>query len=285
MLVTGATSAVGMALMTEMLVRKIPVRAFLHKASVAEKLQRQGIETFVGDMAEQKSVQKALQGIESIYLIVPTSEHLFTIEQLWIEEAKKVGIRHLVTQSEIGADPQSFCPLLQLHGRAEEVLRASGLPYTILRTLYLMQNFGPMYAQSILAEGMMYAPLGQGSVSYVDERDVARVAIHLLTEEKYYDQEYEVTGPEALSCTRLAEVFSTLLGKPVRFTNVSDEEAEQGLLKLYSPWAAHAVVTLLQFYRQGGGDFVSASIGKIAACTPCTVSTYISEHLPLFQST
>src|SRR5690348_5436661 len=195
-LVTGATSAVGKAVIKELLARKVSVRAFVRKPVDAAKLQAQGVEAFVGDMTQQASVAQALQGIESVYLITPVAEHLFETEGLWVQEGKKAGLRHLVKQSEIGADPRSVSPLLQSHGKAEDAIRASGVPYTLLRTLYLMQNFELMYARSILTQGMMYAPLADARLSYVDARDIGAVAAHLLGEEKYQGKEYEVTGPE-----------------------------------------------------------------------------------------
>jgi uncharacterized protein YbjT (DUF2867 family) len=117
----------------------------------------------------------------------------------------------------------------------------------------------------------------------VDARDVGAVAAHLLTEEGHQDQEYEVTGPEALSCGQVAEIFSTLLGVPVRYTAISDEEAQQVFLKRYAAWTAHAVLTLLQFYRQGGGAGVTRVIEEVTAHKPCTVVTYLTEHLQTFQ--
>ncbi|GLV53291.1 hypothetical protein KDH_01460 [Dictyobacter sp. S3.2.2.5] len=98
---------------------------------------------------------------------------------------------------------------------------------------------------------MLYAPLANARIHYVDARDVGVVAAHLLTEERHQYQEYEVTGPEALSCVQLAEIFSTILDVPVRYTVISDEDAQQTLLKRYSAWTAHAATTLLQFSLQG----------------------------------
>ncbi|WP_201382187.1 SDR family oxidoreductase [Ktedonobacter sp. SOSP1-52] len=72
MLMTGTMSAVRNAVLKELLARKIPVRAFVRKPSVAEKLEAQGVETFLGDMTERESVQKALQGIERVSLIPPS---------------------------------------------------------------------------------------------------------------------------------------------------------------------------------------------------------------------
>ena len=284
MLVTGAASAVGTAVLNELLARKIPVRAFVHHPAAAERLEAQGAEAFVGDMAERASAQQALQGIERVYLISPATEQLFAIEHLWAEEARQAGIHYVIKQSEIGADPQSFSPLLQQHGKAEEAIRTSGVPYTILRTLYFMQNFGPMYAQAIRTRGMIFAPLADARISYVDARDVGAVAAHLLTEEGHQDQEYEVTGPEALSCGQLAEIFSAVLDVPVRYTAISDEEAQQAFLKRYSAWATHAVLTLLQFYRQGGGASVTRVIEDVTAHKPSTVLSYLTEHLQTFQT-
>ena len=283
-LVTGATSAVGTAVLKELLARKIPVRAFVRKPFAAEKLEAQGVDACLGDMTERESVHKALQGIESVYLISPVTAHLFATEQVWAEEARRAGVGYLVKQSEIGADPQSLSPLLQYHGRAEDAIRTSGVPYTILRTLYFMQNFAPMYAHSIITRGMIYAPLANARISYVDARDVGAVAAHLLTEEGHQYQEYEVTGPEALSCVQLAEIFSTILDVPVRYTAISDEDAQQALLKRYPAWTAHAVITLLQFYRQGGGASVTRVIEDLTVHKPCTVVTYLTEHLQAFQT-
>ncbi len=284
-LVTGATSAVGKAVIKELLARKVLVRAFLRKPVDAAKLQAQGVEAFLGDMTKQASVAQALQGIESVYLITPVAEYLLETEGLWAQEGKKAGIRHLIKQSEIGADPQSLSPLLQYHGRAEDAIRTSGVPYTILRTLYFMQNFAPMYAHSIITRGMIYAPLADTRMSYVDARDVGAVAARLLTKEGHQYQEYEVTGPEAITCTQLAEIFSSFLHTPVHYATISDEETEKALLGSYSPWRARAVVTLLQFYRQGGGNLVTPVVDEVTGRKPCTAAAFISEHLQSFQAT
>jgi len=283
-LVTGATSAVGKAVIKELLARKVLVRAFLRKPVDAAKLQAQGVEAFLGDMTKQASVAQALQGIESVYLITPVAEYLLETEGLWAQEGKKAGIRHLIKQSEIGADPQSLSPLLQYHGRAEDAIRTSGVPYTILRTLYFMQNFAPMYAHSIITRGMIYTPLANARMSYVDARDIGAVAAHLLGEEKHQYKEYEVTGPEAITCTQLAEIFSSLLHTPVHYATISDEETEKALLGRYSPWRARAVVTLLQFYRQGGGNLVTPVVDEVTGRKPCTAAAFISEHLQSFQA-
>jgi uncharacterized protein YbjT (DUF2867 family) len=283
-LVTGATSAVGKAVIKELLARKVLVRAFLRKPVDAAKLQAQGVEAFLGDMTKQASVAQALQGIESVYLITPVTESLLETEGLWAQEGKKAGIRHLIKQSEIGADPQSLSPLLQSHGRAEDAIRTSGVPYTILRTLYFMQNFASMYAHSIITRGMIYAPLADARMSYVDARDVGAVAARLLTKEGHQYQEYEVTGPEAITCTQLAEIFSSLLHTPVHYATISDEETEKALLGRYSPWRARAVVTLLQFYRQGGGNLVTPVVDEVTGRKPCTAAAFISEHLQSFQA-
>ena len=283
-LVTGATSAVGKAVIKELLARKVLVRAFLRKPVDAAKLQAQGVEAFLGDMTKQASVAQALQGIESVYLITPVAEYLLETEGLWAQEGKKAGIRHLIKQSEIGADPQSLSPLLQDHGRAEDAIRTSGVPYTILRTLYFMQNFAPMYAHSIITRGMIYAPLADARMSYVDVRDVGAVAARLLTKEGHQYQEYEVTGPEAITCTQLAEIFSSLLHTPVHYATISDEETEKALLGRCSPWRARAVVTLLQFYRQGGGNLVTPVVDEVTGRKPCTAAAFISEHLQSFQA-
>ncbi len=131
---------------------------------------------------------------------------------------------------------------------------------------------------------MIYAPLADARLSYVDARDIGAVAAHLLGEEKHQDKEYDVTGPEAITCTQLAEIFSSFLHTPVHYATISDEETEKALLGRYSPWRAHAVVTLLQFYRQGGGNLVTPVVDEVTGHKPCTAAAFISEHLQSFQA-
>jgi uncharacterized protein YbjT (DUF2867 family) len=121
-------------------------------------------------------------------------------------------------------------------------------------------------------------------MSYVDARDIGAVAVHLLGEAKHQYKEYEVTGPEAITCTQLAEIFSSLLHTPVHYATISDEETEKALLGRYSSWRARAVVTLLQFYRQGGGNLVTPVVDEVTGRKPCTAAAFISEHLQSFQA-
>lgn len=90
-----------------------------------------------------------------------------------------------------------------------------------------------------------------------------------------------MTGPEAITCTQLAEIFPSFLHTPVHYATISDEETEKALLEPYSPRRAHAVVTLLQCYRQGGGNLVTR---EVTGRKPCTAAAFISEHVQSFQA-
>ena len=81
------------------------------------------------------------------------------IETGLVDEAKKAGVQHIVKQSVLGADVHAICPFTQIHAQAEEVVKASGIPYTFLRLNSFMQNFVTSHARPIVAQGTFFEAL------------------------------------------------------------------------------------------------------------------------------
>ncbi len=282
-LITGATGNVGSKLLTELLARQATVRVLVRKPEDVERLKAQGIDAVRGDITDRESVRTALQGVTHFYILSPSTPQLAEIEGALVDEAKQAGVQHIVKHSVLGADVDAICPFTSIHAQAEDAIQASGIPYTFLRLNSFMQNFVTSHARSIVAQGTFYEALADARVSHVDTRDIALAAANVLTETGHEGRAYDVTGPEALTDTQIAENLSTLLGKKITYTPVPDEAMRQGLQAAGLPnWYADSLVKLYQFYRQGGGAPVSPDLEQLIRQKPRTMDAYLQENVAVF---
>jgi uncharacterized protein YbjT (DUF2867 family) len=119
----------------------------------------------------------------------------------------------------MGVDTEANVSHLRLHRQGEKIVEESGIPFTLLRPNFFMQNFVNLHGPSIKSNNAFYASPGNAKVSYVDVRDIARVAVRLLTmgnnSNEHYDKAYNITGPEALSYQDAAEILSSEIGRKI----------------------------------------------------------------------
>ncbi len=111
--------------------------------------------------------------------------------------------------------------------RVERAVRTSGRPWTLLRPSWFMQVFtDPRFHRDELEqEGRLRFAGGGATVAWIDARDIAAVAAAALLEPGHVEQSYELTGPEALTLPRTAEVLSTAFAREVEHVEVPIADA------------------------------------------------------------
>ncbi|GAB5379645.1 MAG: NAD(P)H-binding protein [Aliiglaciecola sp.] len=129
--------------------------------------------------------------------------------------AKIKGVKHITLLSGRGEPAAQVC---------EEIVRTSGLSWTIVRASWFNQNFSEGMFRDFIEAGDIALPVGSVSEPFIDVDDICDVVVQSLLEPKHNGQLYEVTGPELLSFSQLAETFTTVLQRPVYFTQVTLEE-------------------------------------------------------------
>jgi len=284
-LVIGSTGTVGKEIIRELAARKADFRALVRKKSDAEKLNAEGIQTAIGDYAQPESVRAALKGVDRLYLLSPVVLQMTEYEGSVVDAAKNAGVQHIVKHSVMGADSRSPVTLFQWHAAVEEKIKASGVPYTLLRPNTFMQNLAKFYGKSIAKDGVFYDSLEDGQVSYVDTRDIGAVAAVVLTEDGHEGRTYEITGSEALSNTQIADHLSAVLAKKVTYQSISDETMRQGMLSSGTPdWAADYLVALYQLERLGKAATVMDTVEQVTGRKPRMMAGYLQENKAAFQT-
>ena len=131
--------------------------------------------------------------------------------------------------------------------------------------------------------GALYVPAGDGRAPFVDVRDIAAVAAHVLAEDGHEERVYDVTGPEAVSYADVAATFTRVLGREVRYVDVPPEAARQGMVDAGLPaWMADAVNELNASMKQWRLTGVTDVVRRIGRKEPVTVEQFVREHAAAF---
>src|SRR5688572_23212378 len=180
-LITGATGTVGTQLVKTLSNLEVKVRAGVHSIIKGEKLKLPHVELCEIEFHKPDSLKAAMTGADRVFMITPFSEDQVELGKVTIDAAKAAGVKHFVKLSALGADAEPGIQLGRWHREVEKHLEGSGLTYTIIRPASFMQNFVNYTGGSIINENTIYMPLGDGKVSYIDVRDIAIIACHVLT--------------------------------------------------------------------------------------------------------
>lgn len=284
-LITGATGHIGQDLIQALIAINAPFRVLIHFSEKSKALNGKRIETVVADFADRQSVQAALQGIDRVFLLLPDSAQRVSLEKTFLACARKAAVKQIVRLSHIGANSHAASPILKWHGQGEQQLENSGLAYTHLRVNWFMQDMLANQFGSIMREGTVYQLYDDARVSLVDIRDVSAVAARILTESGHEGRTYEITGPEALNFSQIAEKLSAHLDKTITYSRISDAMAFQNMIACGLPiQVAHDYLTLFQFYRQGSAAALTGFVEIITGLPPRSLDAYIAENIHIFNN-
>lgn len=224
-LVTGATGRQGGAAARHLLARGFRVRALARHPDHAEAhlLARKGAQIVAGDLEDPPSLAAALEGVQGVFSVQDVVEHGFEGEirqgRNLIEAALEAGVPHVVHASLAGVSRDTDHPLAPSKRAVEDFLRASGLPFTILRPVALMENFGASSGE--IGAGVLGIPLPPHKrLQMIAADDVGAFAALAFAEPaEWMGRELDIAGAE-LAMPQVAEVFAEALGREVAYREI-----------------------------------------------------------------
>ncbi|MBL4236536.1 SDR family oxidoreductase [Vibrio fluvialis] len=269
-LVLGASGHVGQPLVAELLAKGEQVKA----ASRSGKAFG-AAEGVVFDFADPTTFDAAFDGVDRAYVMLPGGyvESKALLEPV-IQAAAERNVK-VVFQSVLGVDADDSIPYRQV----EIALENSSVPYVILRPNWFADNFHT-YWKAGIDQGVIGVPAGEGKSSFIDVRDIASSAAAALTTDRFDNQAFNLTGPEALSYAQAAQKISAALGKPVAY-QAMEEGAFCDLLKSVGVPADYAEFLTSIFYpvREGWTAGVSDAVATLTGKAPRSLDEYIADHL------
>jgi len=279
-LITGASGNVGKEVLKQIVAAGAKVRAAFQTVTKAAAAPS-GVEIVTMDYNQPQTLQAALKGVERVFLVGPPTPNLPALERKAVDEIKQSGVRQVVKLSAMGGRDAIFP---RQHADSEDYIKSSGVSYTFLRPNGFMQNFVTYNGATINTQNAFYGSQGDGKVSHIDLRDIAAVAVKTLTESGHEDKAYTLTGPEALSNARVAEILSEDTGREIRYVDLPAEQFKQSLLGAGLPeWSANALVDLQQFYRRGSASAVARDVEQLLGRKPISFEQFSLDYAQAFQ--
>jgi NAD(P)H dehydrogenase (quinone) len=228
--ITGASGAFG-KMVTELLLQKMPASELIlvtRKPDALAPLAARGAQVRYGDFDDPGSLRTALAGGKRMLLIstLDVGEHRRQQHSAAVAAAAKAGIQHIAYTSSAGIHPHSPAFVVADHLYTEDLLRSSGMAFTILRDSQYAEVIVTMMAPVAIATGRWTSSAGDGCMAFVSKKDCVAVAAGVLTTPGHEGAIYEVTGPELLSFRDAARLAAEISGRPIEFVVVSHEEKQ-----------------------------------------------------------
>ena len=293
-LVTGGTGFVGTHLIRRLRAQNVAVRAVVRDPDKARLLKDLGADLVKGDVSDKASLDTAARGVDRVVHLVGIIQegpgvtfqgvHVDGTRNV-VEASRNAGVRHFFYQSSLGTRPGAQSTYHKTKWQAEEIVRASGLPFTILRPSLI---YGPGDQFTIrLSEMIRLAPVipiigsGKSKVQPIFIDDVISCILKAVTSDAFLNAQYEVGGPdhityeevttaiaEAMGVTRptlhmpllfmrsIARVFETLLPKPPVTTDQLIMLQEDNVCSMHDIKDAFGIDPI--GFREGLKKFISA---------------------------
>ena len=283
-LITGGTGTAGREISKALEHMGARHRSLVRDLARAAASASSNVDLVEGDLSRPETLAAALDGVEKALLLTAASPEAVQQERNFIAAAKRAGVRYVVKFSSYGAGLHAPHFFGRQHGEGERRLEDSGLPFTMLRPNGFFQNFLGN-AGSIQARSAFHAPAGEMKFSAVDVRDIAAVAAHVLTEDGHQWQRYSITGPEALSHAEIAERFSQVLGRTIRYVDVPEDAAREWMLAAgIPPWTVDKLLDLYRYYRSGAAAEVTWEIERVGRKAPIAFQQFVRDHAAAFAA-
>ncbi|NUS11633.1 MAG: SDR family oxidoreductase [Streptomyces sp.] len=255
--VTGASGRLGGRVARRLAASGIPQTLLVRSAARAPKLP--GAQVATAAYSEQDAVEAALGSTDRV-LMVSASESADRVDQhrAFIDAAARAGVAHLVYISFYGAAPDATFTLARDHWHTEQHLRASGLPFTVLRD-NLYADFMPGLVGD---DGVIRGPAGDGRAAVVAQDDIADAAVAVLRNApQHTGRVYELTGPQSLTLTDVAATLTVATGRTVSYVPQTVDEAYASRAHYDAPaWQLDAWVSTYSAIADGSLATVTTAV-------------------------
>ena len=279
-LVTGANGKLGRHV-TEVLLEKGGLKVIAASRDTAKlaDLAARGAETRRADFDDAASLSEAFKGVDRV-LIISTDglapgqrlkQHLTAVEA-----AKAAGVQAIVYTS-MPKPEGSAVIFANDHLGTENAIKASGVPFTILRNAWYQENLMMMLPHA-LASGTHYTSAGDGKISHVAHADCARAAAAALARPST-GETFTLTGPDLFTFDEIAAMATEVTGKPLAIVQLSDEQLAAGMKAGGAPdFLIPMLVSFDTNTRQGGFDVLTRDVEKLTGQKPQSLRSFIEAN-------
>jgi len=230
-------------------------------------------------------LEPALAGTKRLFLLTGNDPGFGRTQIGIVRAAGELGVGHIVKVSALGASDHSKSWIGRDHWEVEQAIQRSGIPWTMLRPHAFMQNWLGDLAESVKKEGVIYSPIGDGRVPFIDTRDIAAVAAEvLLHPEAHVGKKYVLTGGEAVGYADVAAALTAVTGRTISYRPISMEEARARMAARGAPSEAIDALLAIAAYQKEGGPTatVSPTVERVLGRAPRSMRDFVRDYAAQF---
>ena len=273
-LVTGATGNVGGELVRALAARGEAVRALARNPG--RTAFPAAVKVTAGDLGAPESLTAALAGVSQVFLLggFPTLADV-------LRRARGAGAEHVVlltSRCVAGGNPENAITRMWLE--SEAAVRASGLPWTILRPSGFQSN-ALRWLPQLQRGDVVSAPWPGVPIAAIDPADIAEVAAAVLTGPGHRDTALTLSGPQPLTPGDQVQTLAQVLRRPLRYQPLSDDEARA---QMAADTPAELIDAFFRFFSAGEFDDspVVDTVRRVAGRPPRAFGQWAGAHAHLF---
>ena len=261
-----------------------PIRLLVRDPHRAPRIK--DAQVHAAEYGDPEALAKGLQKGDRVFMVSLWigGDTRIELHRSFIEAAARADVAQVVYLSFVNAGPTAIFSHAREHGATEEMLRASGVPWTSIRN--------SMYADDIPGwfdpDGVAREPGDEARMSFSYRPELADVIAAALTKPGHEGKIYNITTPESVSMRELAQIASRVTGEAYDYEPISDDEWIQRWKAQGRPeWALEAGLTSYEALRAGEFDVVSDDYEKVTgrkAAAIAQVITELADEMPLATS-
>ena len=276
--VTGASGILGRAIVPALSRAGLLVRQGLRDT---QKAPEAGVEAVRLDYGDPTTLGTALSGAGGMLLMAPSLDPDAPAKLgPLVERAKDAGVSHIVFISAFGVNHNEQAPLRIV----EHLVMNSGVPYTILRPNFFMENFSAGFlAGAIKGQNGIFLAAGDGKTSFISTEDIAAVVATAFSA-PLTGQELDLTGTEALDHSEAAAVLSEVSGRQIVYHPLTEEQMEAGARAAGVPEQAIGYLMVLYgVVRAGYAAGVAGEVERVLHRRPLTFREFAQRNAAVWK--
>jgi uncharacterized protein YbjT (DUF2867 family) len=281
-LVIGSTGNVGRSVVNQLAERGLPVRALVRRPEGAALPE--GIEIAQGDLTDPDSLDAALHGVDSVFLMwpLPSGDAATAVTKKIAASARRLVLMSSFAAGDERADPEN--PISQVHIAVEQAIEQTGLEWTILRPHGFAANtLG--WASQIREDGVVRGVYGSVVSTLIHEADIAAVATTALTTDGHVGATYDLTGPQALTQIEQVAAIGEVIGRPTRWEETTLEVAREQLLTQMPAPYADGMLEAFGRLAHAEPDQPTTTVETVTGTPARTFSQWVADHAAEFDPT
>jgi NAD(P)H dehydrogenase (quinone) len=214
--VSGASGKLGRRVVELLVERDYPGRIIVGSRTPESLAGLPGVEARKADIDDPAGLTAALADVDRVLFISTIGDHRAERQARAVAAIQAAGVKHIIYTSMPSPEPDSPIPFAGDHYGTEEAIKASGIPYTILRMAWYAENLLDSLPNAIRT-GKWFSAAGEGRIAHPSREDCARAAVGALVADSNESRLFTVTGP-----VEIAAIASDIFARPIEVVDVDD---------------------------------------------------------------